>query len=166
MIPMLMVFGNLEGVYVLEHQPANFGAIEARWKTQQPASEVLIALPDPFEQRNLFPIEIPKLGSFIASGNWTAREIGLETFPPEDRPPVIIPFFAFRIMVGMGLIMLAVSWFGSFLRWRGRLETIRCFLGLAFRSFPTGIIATLPGGLAENSGRPLGAPCRVLCPKK
>ena len=68
---------------------------------------MLIAWPDEANERNLFAIEIPKLGSFIASGNWTAREIGLETFPPEDRPPVLIPFFGFRIMVGMGLIMLA-----------------------------------------------------------
>ena len=94
-------------LYVLNYQPAKFAAIEARWKTQQPASQVLIALPDPFAERNLFAIEIPKLGSFIASGNWTAREIGLETFPTEDRPPVIIPFFAFRIMVGMGASLSA-----------------------------------------------------------
>ena len=65
---------------MLEHQPAKFAAIEARWKTQQPASEVLIALPDETRELNLFAIEIPRLGSFIASGNWTAREIGLETF--------------------------------------------------------------------------------------
>jgi cytochrome d ubiquinol oxidase subunit I len=54
-------------------------------RTTTPASEVLLAIPDPARQRNLFPIEIPKLGSFIASGNWTAREVGLETFPVEDR---------------------------------------------------------------------------------
>ncbi len=128
LIPIQLFFGHLTGLYVLKHQPAKFAAIEARWKTQQPASEVLIAIPDEANERNLFAIEIPKLGSFIASGNWTAREIGLETFPPEDRPPVLIPFFGFRIMVGMGLIMLAVSWFGNFLRWRGRLETTRWFL--------------------------------------
>ncbi|HWC16972.1 MAG TPA: cytochrome ubiquinol oxidase subunit I, partial [Terriglobales bacterium] len=83
-------------------RPAKFAAIEARWKTQQPASEVLIALPDPVQERNLFALEIPKLGSFIASGNWDAREGGLDAFALEDRPPVIIPFFAFRVMVGMG----------------------------------------------------------------
>src|ERR1700741_3108215 len=153
MIPVQMVFGHLPGIYVLNYQPAKFAAIEARWKTQQPASEVLIALPDPFEERNLVAIEIPKLGSFIASGNWTAREIGLETFPPEDRPPVIIPFFAFRIMVGMGLIMLAVSWFGSFLRWRGPLESTRWFLWVAFLSFPSGFIAVLAGWFTAEVGR-------------
>src|SRR5271170_6952863 len=84
--------------------------------------------PIPWGQRNLFPIEVPKLGSFIASGDWTAKEVGLEAFPPDDRPPVIIPFFAFRLMVGMGLIMVAVSWLGILLLWRGRLERARWFL--------------------------------------
>ena len=136
LIPIQLFFGHLTGLYVLKHQPAKFAAIEARWKTQQPASEVLIAIPDEANERNLFAIEIPKLGSMIASGNWTAQEIGLEAFPQEDRPPVVIPFFGFRIMVGMGLIMLAVSWFGNFLRWRGRLETTRWFLWGTFLAFP------------------------------
>src|SRR6185295_13495618 len=137
LIPVQLFFGHLTGLYVLEHQPAKFAAIEARWQTQQPASEVLLAIPDEKAEKNLFAIEIPKLGSMIASGNWTAKEIGLEAFPAEDRPPVLIPFFGFRIMVGMGLIMLAVSWFGNFLRWRGRLETARWFLWGTFLAFPT-----------------------------
>jgi cytochrome d ubiquinol oxidase subunit I len=153
LIPIQLFFGHLTGIYVLNYQPAKFAAIEARWKTQQPASEVLIALPDPYAQRNLLALEIPRLGSFIASGNWSAREIGLETFPPEDRPPVIIPFFAFRVMVGMGLIMVAVSWFGSFLRWRDRLESTRWFLWVAFLSFPSGFIAVLAGWFTAEVGR-------------
>jgi cytochrome bd ubiquinol oxidase subunit I len=153
LIPIQLFFGHLTGLYVLQHQPAKFAAIEARWKSQQPASEVLIAIPDEASQRNLLAIEIPKLGSFIASGNWTAREIGLETFPPEDRPPVVIPFFAFRIMVGMGLIMLAVSWLGNVLRWRGRLETTRWFLWGTFLAFPAGFIAVLTGWFTAEVGR-------------
>ncbi len=85
-IPVQMFFGHLTGEYVLHYQPAKFAAIEARWQTQQPASEVLIAIPDEAAQRNLLAIEVPRLGSFIASGTWDAREIGLDTFPPEDRP--------------------------------------------------------------------------------
>src|SRR6201981_2896707 len=153
LIPIQLFFGHLTGLYVLEHQPAKFAAIEARWKTQQPASEVLIAIPDEARERNLFAIEIPQLRSFIAAGNWTAREIGLEAYPRDDRPPVLIPFFAFRIMVGMGLIMLAVSWFGSFLRWRGRLESTRWFLWVAFLSFPSGFIAVLAGWFTAEVGR-------------
>jgi cytochrome bd ubiquinol oxidase subunit I len=153
LIPIQMLFGHLTGEYVLHYQPEKFAAIEARWQTQQPASEVLLAIPDPWGQRNLFPIEVPRLGSFIASGNWTAKEIGLNTFPPNDRPPVIIPFFAFRLMVGMGLIMVAISWVGVLLIWRGRLEDARWFLWIAFVSFPTGFIAVLCGWYTAEVGR-------------
>ena len=153
LIPVQLFFGHLTGLYVLQHQPAKFAAIEARWQSQQPASEVLIAWPDEASQRNFFAIEIPRLGSFIASGNWTARETGLDAFPVEDRPPVLIPFFGFRIMVGMGLIMLGVSWLGNFLRWRGRLETTRWFLWATFLSFPTGFVAVLCGWYTAEVGR-------------
>jgi len=152
-IPVQIFFGHLTGEYVLHYQPAKFAAIEARWKTEQPASEVLIAIPDPASERNLLAISVPKLGSLIASGNWTAREVGLETFPREDRPPVVIPFFGFRLMAGMGLLMLAVSWLGNLLRWRGRLETTRWFLWGTFLSFPTGFIAILTGWYTAEVGR-------------
>ena len=152
-IPVQMFFGHLTGEYVLHHQPAKFAAIEARWHTQQPASEVLIAIPDASAQRNLFALEVPRLGSFIASGTWDAREIGLDAFPPEDRPPVFVPFWTFRLMVGMGLVMLAVSWFGTWLRFRGRLETTRWYLWAAFVSFPAGFVAVLMGWFTAEIGR-------------
>ncbi len=152
-IPVQLFFGHLTGEYVLKHQPAKFAAIEARWKNEQPASETLIAIPDPQHERNLFAISVPKLGSMIASGSWTAPEVGLESFPPEDRPPVVIPFFGFRLMAGMGLLMLAVSWFGNLLRLRGRLESTRWFLWVAFLSFPTGFIAVLTGWFTAEVGR-------------
>ncbi len=152
-IPVQLFFGHLTGEYVLKHQPVKFAAIEARWKTEQPASETLIAIPDPQRERNLFAISVPKLGSMIASGNWTAREVGLESFPREDRPPVTIPFFGFRLMVGMGLLMLAVSWLGNLLRLRGRLETTRWFLWITFLSFPTGFLAVLTGWFTAEVGR-------------
>ena len=153
LIPVQMRIGNLTGGYIRKYQPAKFAAIEARWKTQQPASEVLLAIPDPSAERNLFAIEVPKLGSYIESGKWDSREAGLETFAREDRPPVVIPFFAFRIMVGMGLIMLATSWSGIVLRWRGKLETSRRFLWCALLSFPTGFIAVLCGWFTAEVGR-------------
>ncbi len=152
-IPVQLFFGHLTGEYVLKYQPIKFAAIEARWKTEQPAFETLIAIPDSKNERNLYAINIPKLGSMIASGNWTAREIGLETAAPQDRPPVVIPFFAFRLMVGMGLIMLAVSWLGNVLRLRGRLETTRWFLWATFLAFPTGFIAILTGWFTAEVGR-------------
>jgi cytochrome bd ubiquinol oxidase subunit I len=152
-VPVQMVFGHLAGDYVHRWQPAKFAAIEARWQTEQPASEVLIGVPDPAHERNLFAITVPRLGSFIASGTWDSREVGLETFPPQDRPPVVIPFLTFRLMVGMGLIMLAVSWCGLWLQWRGRLETARWFLWAAFLAFPAGFVGVLAGWFTAEVGR-------------
>lgn len=148
-----MFLGHLTGEYVHHYQPAKFAAIEARWDTQQPASEVLIALPDPSAERNLLAIEVPKLGSFIASGTWDGKEVGLKAFPLEDRPPVVIPFFTFRLMVGMGLIMMAVSWFGLLLLWRRKLDDARWFLWAAFLSFPAGFVAVLSGWFTAEVGR-------------
>ena len=152
LIPVQMLFGHLSGEYVLKHQPAKFAAIEARWETQQPASEVIIAWPDEANERNLFSLEIPKLGSFVASGDWTSKEIGLDSFAVEDRPPVLVPFFGFRIMVGMGFIMLAVSWWGVLQRLRRRAAS-RWFLYATFWSFPTGFIAVLSGWYTAEVGR-------------
>jgi cytochrome bd ubiquinol oxidase subunit I len=153
LIPLQMVFGHLTGDYVHQYQPAKFAAIEARWHTEQPATEVLIAIPDTRAQKNLLALAVPGLGSFIASGSWDSREVGLDTFPPRDRPPVIIPFFTFRIMVGMALIMLAVSWLGLALSWRGRLERARWFLWAAFASFPAGFVAVIAGWFTAEVGR-------------
>lgn len=152
-IPIQLFFGHLTGEYVLKYQPAKFAAIEARWKSEQPASETLIAIPDSKAEKNLFAISVPKLGSMIASGNWTAREVGLEEFAPEDRPPVLIPFFGFRIMAGMGMLMLAISWLGNLLRWRGKLETTRWYLWGTFFAFPSGFIAILTGWYTAEVGR-------------
>ncbi len=153
MTPVQMVFGHLAGDYVHRYQPAKFAAIEARWQDEQPASEVLIGIPDPASQRNLFAITVPKLGSFIASGTWDSKEVGLTSFPPEDRPPVIIPFLTFRLMVGLACVMLAIAWFGLWLRWRGRLETTRWFLWAAFLAFPSGFVAVLAGWFTAEVGR-------------
>jgi cytochrome d ubiquinol oxidase subunit I len=153
LIPVQMFVGHLAGDIVHEFQPAKFAAIEARFQTQQPASEVLIALPDPAAGRNLYAIEVPRLGSFIASGDWNSREVGLETFPPEDRPPVLIPFFTFRVMVGMGFVLLGISWAGVALMWRGALERARWFHILGLICFPAGFLAVLAGWFTAEVGR-------------
>jgi cytochrome d ubiquinol oxidase subunit I len=153
LIPLQLFVGHLTGDYVHQHQPAKFAAIEARWHSEQPAAEVLIGWPDEANERNRFALTVPRLGSFIASGTWDSREVGLSDFAKEDRPPVLIPFFAFRAMVGMGLLMLAISWFGCWLRWRGRLEHSRVFLWGAFLSYPCGFIAVLTGWFTAEVGR-------------
>jgi cytochrome d ubiquinol oxidase subunit I len=153
LVPVQLFFGHLTGDYVHDYQPAKFAAIEARWHDEQPAGEVLIALPDPAAETNHYEIKIPILGSLIGSLSFTSKEIGLTDFPPQNRPPVLIPFFAFRIMVGCGLAMLALAWIGSYLNITRRMDGNRLMLWLTFFSFPLSFIATLTGWFTAEVGR-------------
>jgi cytochrome bd ubiquinol oxidase subunit I len=153
LLPVQLMFGHFVGDYVHDHQPAKFAAIEARWHDEQPASEVIIAIPDEATESNLYELKIPVLGSIIASMSTTSKEVGLTSFPPQNRPPVLIPFFTFRIMVGCGLIMLALAWLGSWLIIKHRLERRRWLLWSIFLSFPLPFIATLAGWYTAEVGR-------------
>jgi len=153
LVPIQLVFGHFVGDYVHDYQPAKFAAIEGRWHDEQPAAEVLIGLPDPATETNKYEIKIPVLGSIIASMSLTSREVGLADFPPQDRPPVLIPFATFRIMVGCGLIMLALAWLGSYLSVKRRLEQSRFLLWSIFLSFPLPFIAILTGWYTAEVGR-------------
>jgi cytochrome bd ubiquinol oxidase subunit I len=153
LVPVQLVFGHFVGDYVHKHQPAKFAAIEARWHDEQPAGEVIIAIPDTATESNLYELKIPVLGSIIASMSTTSKEVGLSSFPPQDRPPVLIPFLTFRIMVGCGLIMLGLAWLGSYLIIRHRIERSRWLLRFIFLSFPMPFIATLAGWYTAEVGR-------------
>ena len=154
LVPAQIVFGHLTGDYVVRHQPSKIAAIEGRWEDAQPAGEVLFAWPDEAGERNLYAIALPPpFGSLIDSSSLTAKEIGLKSIPKADRPPVLIPFFAFRIMVGIALLMLAIAWGGSWYAWQNRLERKRWLLWSTFLSFPLGFIATLSGWLTAEVGR-------------
>src|ERR1700739_3415102 len=153
LVPVQLVFGHFVGDYVHDYQPAKCRAIEGRWHDEQPASEGVIALPDPTAETNKYEIKIPVLGSIIASMSLTSKEVGLTDFPPQDRPPVLIPFATFRIMVGCGLIMLALAWLGSYLSVKDRLERNRFLLWSIFLSFPLPFIAILTGWYTAEVGR-------------
>ena len=153
LVPAQLFIGHLAGDYVHEHQPAKFAAIEGRWHDEQPAAEVLIAWPDEKAERNLFEVKVPVLGSVIASMSLTSKEVGLTSFPPDERPPVLIPFMTFRVMVGCGILMLVLAWAGTWLQYKGRLETRRSLLWAIRLSFPLGFIATLTGWYTAEVGR-------------
>jgi cytochrome d ubiquinol oxidase subunit I len=154
MLPFQLLFGHLNGEYVVNHQPSKMAAIEARWHDEKPASEVLIAWPDVANHRNLFAITLPApLGSLIDSDDLSAAEVGLDSIPPENRPPVLIPFFSFRIMVGCGMIMLLIAWLGSYLNYENRFEQNRPLLWVTFLSFPLPFIAILTGWFTAEVGR-------------
>jgi cytochrome d ubiquinol oxidase subunit I len=153
LVPVQIFFGHLTGDYVHDMQPAKFAAIEGRWHDEQPASEILFAIPDEANERNRFEIAIPYAGSIIGSMSLDSKEVGLTDFPKADRPPVAIPFFAFRIMAGIGFFMLALAWGASWLGWKGRLFDRRWILRIIFLSFPLGFIATLMGWFTAEVGR-------------
>jgi cytochrome bd ubiquinol oxidase subunit I len=153
LLPIQLFFGHLVGDYVHDRQPVKFAAIEARWHDEQPAGEVLFAIPDPAAQTNHAEIKVPVLGSLIGSLSLNSKEVGLTDFPRADRPPMVIPFVAFRIMVGCGLLMLALAWIGTYLSRKGRLEQNRTLLWLTFLSFPLPFIAILTGWFTAEVGR-------------
>ena len=154
LVPIQILFGHLNGEYVVHHQPSKMAAIEARWHDEKPGSEVLLAWPDVANRRNLFAITLPPpWGSIFDSDSLTAGEVGLDTIPRENWPPVIIPFFTFRIMVGCGLLMLLLAWLGSYLSLKGRIERNRLLLWAIFLSFPLPFIAILTGWFTAEVGR-------------
>lgn len=154
LVPAQILFGHLNGDYVVSKQSSKIAAIEGRWEDEQPAGEVMFAWPDVEHERNLFELRLPApVGSLIDSSSLISKEIGIKSIPRQDRPPVLVPFFAFRIMVGCALVMLALAWGGSFFAWRGGLEQKRRLLWPTFLPFPLGFVATLTGWLTAEVGR-------------
>lgn len=153
LVPLQVVIGDLHGLNTLEHQPAKIAAIEALWETQGPAPFTIFALPDADAERNRAALEIPALGSLILTHEWDGVVRGLKEWPKEDRPPVAIVFFAFRIMVAIGVAMLGLVLLGWLLHWRNRLFTSPWFLRLCEFSMPFGFIAILAGWTTTEVGR-------------
>jgi cytochrome bd ubiquinol oxidase subunit I len=114
---------------------------------------VLIAIPNAASETNRFAVSVPVLGSLIASMSLKSKEIGLTDFPPQNRPPVLVPFFAFRIMVGCGVAMLLLAWIGTYLSIKGRIEQNRLLLWCVFLSFPLPYVAVLTGWFVAEVGR-------------
>jgi cytochrome d ubiquinol oxidase subunit I len=153
MAPLQAVVGDLHGLNTAAYQPAKIAAIEAHWDGAKPAPLVLFAWPDAKAGRNLAEVSLPGLGSLIVTHDWNGRFPGLLDFKPEDRPPVVPVFFFFRLMVGLGLLMIAIGVLGVVLWRRKRLEQARWFLRPLARTWPLGFIALLSGWMVTEIGR-------------
>jgi cytochrome d ubiquinol oxidase subunit I len=149
--PVQAYVGDLHGLNTLEHQPAKIAAIEAIWKTGKGVPLVLFAIPNAEKQRNDFAIEIPKGASLILKHDPDAELKGIDHYAPQTAPVAPV-FFAFRVMVGMGMLMIALSWLGAWML-RGNAVPPRwllwTFAGFTF----SGWIATLAGWLVTEIGR-------------
>jgi cytochrome bd ubiquinol oxidase subunit I len=153
LVPLQILAGDAQGLNTLEYQPAKLAAIEARWDTGRGVPLTLFALPDEANAHNNYAIEIPYLGSLILTHELNGEIKGLKDFPAADRPPVTIPFFAFRIMVGVGLVMLAIVALSLWLRFRNELFDSDAFLKLCQWSGPLGFIAVIAGWTTTEVGR-------------
>jgi len=151
LIPVQIVVGDLHGLNTLQHQPAKIAAMEGIWETQRGAPAILFALPDTATQSNRFEIAIPGLASFYLTHDWDGEIRGIMSFG-DQHPPVAPVFWAFRVMVGVGLLMLAVSWLAAWQMRRGqepRPWMVRVLVAMAF----SGWVALLAGWYTTEIGR-------------
>ena len=151
LIPLQIMVGDLHGLNTLHHQPAKLAAMEGIWETQQGVPAVLFAIPDQTTQSNRYEVAIPKLASLYLTHDWNGEVQGIKSFG-DQHPPVGPVFWAFRIMVGMGLLMLAVSWFATYeLKFKRALSrrTAMVLVGMTF----AGWVALVSGWYVTEIGR-------------
>jgi cytochrome bd ubiquinol oxidase subunit I len=154
LVPLQFVLGDAHGLNTLKYQPAKLAAIEAIWDTHGRVPLNLFAIPDEKAETDRYVIAIPDLGSLILTHDPNGIVHGLKDWPRDQRPsPVIVPFFGFRIMVGIALIMLAVVALSLWLRWRGELFDADWFLWLCTLASPLGFIAVTAGWATTEVGR-------------
>lgn len=155
--PLQALVGDFHGLNTLQHQPAKLAAIEGHWENR-PGEAVpftVAAWPDMEAETNRYAIEIPHLGSLILTHSWKGQIPALKEFPREDRPYVPVVFWAFRLMVALGLLMIGLALWGTWARWRGRLYApeARRLWRYALCMGPAGIVAMLAGWFTTEVGR-------------
>ncbi|MBO0367438.1 cytochrome ubiquinol oxidase subunit I [Pseudomonas putida] len=154
--PVQIIAGDLHGQHTLQVQPIKVAAIEGSW-TRPPAGAGeplrLFAVPDMAEQRNNFEVAIPRLGSLYLTHDLSGTISALDEFPRADLPPVAIVFYAFRVMVGLGVLMAALGLASLLLRWRGRLWHARWLQRASVALAPAGFVAMLSGWIVTEVGR-------------
>ena len=152
--PIQIVAGDQHGLNTLEHQPVKIMAMEGHFASHPDGAPlVLFGLPDQAAGEVKYALEVPKLGSLVLKHSWDAPMKGLDTVPRENWPPVAIPFWSFRIMAGMGFLMLGLGLLGLWMRWRGQLYESRLLRIFAIAMGPAGFIAVLAGWFTTEVGR-------------
>jgi cytochrome bd ubiquinol oxidase subunit I len=152
-VPAQIVLGDLHGLNTLAYQPAKLAAIEGLWDGGRGVPASIIAWPDQTAERNLGEIAIPRLGSLYLTHSWDGAVKGLKDFPADQRPPVAIVYFSFRIMVGIALLMLTVVAAGFVLMARGTLDRAVWYLRLCQLTSCLGFIAVIAGWTTTEVGR-------------
>jgi cytochrome d ubiquinol oxidase subunit I len=155
--PGQILLGDASGLVMARHQPAKLAASEAHWQTNPSgagAPWALLAWPDPDRQRNQWAVEIPSALSLLATHSLTGRVTGLEEFPRADQPPVLVPFYALRVMVAIGFWLLLLTLWTLWVWLKGKaLQANRRLLRLWVAALPLGYIAVEMGWLLREVGR-------------
>lgn len=151
--PLQILLGDVHGLNTFEHQPIKVAAMEGLWETQKGAPLTLFAIPDAQNETNHFAMTIPGLSSLILTHRMNGEVTGLKAAPKENRPPVGIVFFAFRIMVGIGLLMLLTGIISIYLFFKKKLFTTGFFQKWCILMAPSGFIAVLAGWFVTETGR-------------
>ncbi|MCS3422506.1 cytochrome d ubiquinol oxidase subunit I [Rahnella sp. BIGb0603] len=153
--PVQALIGDAHGLNTLKYQPAKIAAIEGHWenKNSEPSPLILFGYPDKEREETRYSLEIPYLGSLILTHSLTQQIPALKSFPKEDRPDPTIVFYSFRIMAGLGMLMIVLGLWSLWLRWRGNLYENRAFLRFALLMGPSGLIALLAGWFTTEIGR-------------
>ena len=151
--PLQLFIGDQHGLNTLAHQPLKIAAIEAHWDGGEPGELVLFAWPDEATETNRFAVTIPHGASLLLTHSWDGLFPGLKSVPPRDRPPVLPPFIAFRVMVGIGMLMILTALTGVWLWWRGRLFEARWYLWPAQHAWWLGFVAVISGWIVTETGR-------------
>src|SRR5713101_6344961 len=153
LVPLQTVLGDQHGLNTLRYQPEKVAAMEGDWETRAGQPLILFGWPDDATETTRWAIEIPYLGSLILTHSLSGTVRGLKEWPPSDRPPVAIVFWAFRVMVGIGFLMLGIVIAGNWLRWRGELYDRRWFLMVCEAAMPLGFVAVIAGWVVTETGR-------------
>jgi cytochrome d ubiquinol oxidase subunit I len=153
LVPLQIVLGDQHGLNTLRYQPEKLAAMEGDWETRGEMPLVLFGWPDETAETDRAALEIPYLGSLILTHSLSGRVRGLKDWPPSDRPPVAIVFWSFRVMVGIGFLMLGIVILGNWLRWKGGLYDRRWFLRVCEWSGPLGFVAVIAGWVVTETGR-------------
>ena len=151
--PLQLFIGDQHGLNTLKHQPIKVAAMEAHWDGSKPGDFHIFAWPDEKAEMNRFAISIPRGSSLILTHKVDGLFPGLKSVPPQDRPPVVTVFFAFRIMLAIGFFMVGAALFGAYLWWRGTLFETRWFLHILAHSWWTGFVAVIAGWIVTETGR-------------
>lgn len=153
--PLQILAGDQHGLNTLEHQPAKIAAMEGHWERTpgEAVPLILFGWPDMAAETTRWAVEVPHLGSLILTHSWDGQIPALKDFPPEDRPNSTVIFWTFRIMVGLGMLMLALGALGLLQRLRGKLYDSVLLQRFALVMGPSGLIAILAGWITTEMGR-------------